>query len=143
MTDEQRPNHEMDGVLECVQKVEKGQIMLVTGQSIIEMELLETTMSSEAQVKFNDLMKRRNCQKLPFDPRLHDRVRQIREGCRQAGIVVPKVGDATHLAYAIHYSVDELHTFDEAHLLPLDGRPQVKELTIRKPPVTQYRIEYP
>ena len=45
--------------------------------------------------------------------------------------------DAIHLATAAWHNVDEFHTFDEDHILPLDGkitRRDGKSLRIKKPP---------
>lgn len=104
----------------------KGEIIIVTAQDPSKKEILLNTMSPEAVRKYNSALRRRTTQFLYYDPAVVDLTGRIREYYKQRGEKVPTSADAEHLAYAIHYKVDEFHTFDKgkkggADLLAMDG----------------------
>jgi len=141
MKDEVRENaQEMGGVYETIAAVERGEILLVCGE-IINQDMIETVMTHEAQAKYYALFKRRKSQLLPDDPRVKKLTREIREYYAVRREPVPKLADATHLAYAIHYQVDEFHTFDH-RLVALDGMVAGHGLRICKPWASQLLIPF-
>ncbi|HEX5759244.1 MAG TPA: PIN domain-containing protein [Thermoanaerobaculia bacterium] len=141
MKDEVRENpQEMGGVYETAAAVERGEILLVCGE-IINEDMIETTMSHEAREKYYGLFPRRKSQLLPDDPRVKRLTREIREFYALRDEPVPKLPDAAHLAYAIHYQVDEFHTFDRK-LLALDGVVAGYPLCICKPEASQLLIPF-
>jgi predicted nucleic acid-binding protein len=147
---EARPNGEINGVLDCVEKVEKGQIILVTYKSITEIEVLEASMSVDAKQKFHQLFLRRNVQYLPHHPRIEVITKEIREYYQREHLAGngKNVGssDAMHLASAIYYQVDAFYTFDDGRgkkergLLELSGNVAGHNLLICKPPFTEMRL---
>lgn len=127
--DENRPNGEMDGVYYFAHKIAQNEIILLTS-TLINVEILQSTLSEEAKGRFNNLFKRRNC--IQADPSI--RIMQLASRIRdyyqnQKGDRTLSTPDSIHLATAIQYGVNELHTFDENEdtsrgwraLIPLNG----------------------
>jgi hypothetical protein len=144
--DEARPNHEMDGVYNCVQDVMEGRTLLVTSTET-QLEVLEAKMSKLARVKFNAIFGRRNVQLLPYDLRVQMLAKSIREYYAADGQKTVTSEDSKHLASAIHFDVDEFHTFDEGKkggrsLLSLDGNVADHPLRICKPPIGQMQMDF-
>lgn len=149
LKNEKRPNHEMDGVYDCVERIKKGNEIMVTS-SETQLEVLEAEMDKKTEEKYINLFKRRQCQILPYDIRVQTLAKEIREYYQRQhiGKGTPSIGteDAKHLASAIHYKVDEFYTFDEGKkgklgLLSLSGNVAGYQLKICKPPVGQMRLE--
>jgi len=145
LKDEKRPNHEMDGIYECVREVEIGKTRLITSV-ITKIEVYEADLSTEVRQKYDALLRRRSVQLLDQDLRISDLGRQIREFYHQQsridGLPELTTPDATHLATAIHYKADGFWTFDNGRhggrsLLSLNGNVAGYPLTICKPRATQ------
>jgi predicted nucleic acid-binding protein len=129
LKNEVRPPGEMDGIVECVEAVERNEIRLITSVQT-RTEVFEANLSDQVKTMYADLLKRRNVQLIDNDLRVSDLARQIREYYAelshrdgQPGITTP---DAVHLATAIHYKADAFYTFDKGDrkarsLLSLDG----------------------
>jgi hypothetical protein len=125
----------MDGVMEVLEKVEKRQASVITSD-FINVEMLPCKFSQEAMNQFNKIFSRRNVQKKGVDNRITAIAQNIRNWKSSL-----KSADAIHLATAIHYEVDELHSFDADDLLPLSGNVAGHPLKICKPTAIQYRLE--
>jgi hypothetical protein len=69
-------------------------------------------------------------------PQIDALTEEVREYYRTRGMKTPKTPDATHLAYALHYGVDEFHTFD-GYLLGMGNSVAGRNLKICKPLVAQ------
>jgi len=150
LKDEQRKPGEMDGVREYVEKAMKGEIVLVTSV-MTKIEVLRCKMPARAEELFAKLLKRRNVRAQPLDIRVADIANQIRDYYQRQSVVdgLPTVStpDATHLATAILYEVDEFHTFDEKDkpdsrgLIPLSGNVAGYNLIICKPESKQLGLD--
>jgi predicted nucleic acid-binding protein len=143
--DEKRPNGEIDGVNYFAEKIAKNEIILLTS-TLINVEILESTLNDEAKTRFNNLFKRRNCIQADADARIMQLASKIRDYYQNQKTVdgnrTLSTPDSIHLATAIQYGVNELHTFDENEdssrkwraLLPLNGMVAGEyPLTICKP----------
>ncbi|MFH2101786.1 MAG: PIN domain-containing protein [Chloroflexota bacterium] len=148
LKDEQRPPGEMDGVLEYVYLVEAKRIKLITS-TLTRTEVFEANLTNDVREKYSKLLSRRNVQLIDADLRVAELARNLREyyqsQSKKDGTSRLTTADAIHLATAIHYRVDEFHTFDDGKkgglsLLSLNGNVAGYQLTIRKPPVSQYRL---
>ncbi len=136
---EQLPNAEMNGVFEIADKIQSNRAILITSQ-LLTVELLPCKMPPHAMDLIERFFKRKNAQKKAVDGRVTQLAQKIRNEH-------PKVSpnDAIHLATAIHYEVDQFHTFDDggkdgSSILSLNGRIGDPPLVICKPPFTQYRL---
>jgi len=148
LKNEQRPLGEMDGVLEYVYLVEAKKVKLITS-TLTRTEVFEANLTSEVREKYSKLLSRRNVQLIDADLRVTELARDLREYYQSQsnidGLPGLTTADAIHLATAIHYKVDEFHTFDNGKkggrsLLSLNGNVAGHHLTICKPPVSQYRL---
>lgn len=151
ITGEQRPNDEMNGVFDCVEKVDNNVINLVTYKDTTEMEVLQANMSDDDKRVFDRLFARRNVIFLGYHPRIQAIAKEIREygeedKKRVKGLKSIGQSDAYHLAAAIHNQVDAFYTFDDGKrskmrsLLSLDGNVAGYKLLICKPPFTEARL---
>jgi predicted nucleic acid-binding protein len=152
--DEKRPNREMDGVNDVAEAITKGHYILLTSV-FTQAEVLNSTLSDEARIKFRGLFQRKNCQMTAADQRVISLSHDLRDHYQKQKAIdsLPSLGtpDAIHLATAILYEVKEFHTFDERDeprkrraLIPLSGNVAGHNLTICKPPIppmVQQRIE--
>lgn len=130
--DEKRPNGEMDGVNYYAEKIAKNEIVLLTS-TLINVEILESTLSDEAKYRFHNLFMRRNCIQADPDVRIMQLASKIRDYYQNQksidGNKTLSTPDSIHIATAIQYNVAELHTFDENEdssrrwraLIPLNG----------------------
>jgi predicted nucleic acid-binding protein len=113
---EKRPNGEMDGVNYFAEKIAKNEIILLTS-TLINVEILESTLNDEAKDRFHNLFKRRNCVQVDADGRIMQLASKIRDYYQNQKSIdrnkTLSTPDSIHLATAIQYSVTEFHTFDE------------------------------
>jgi predicted nucleic acid-binding protein len=145
-----RPDGEFTGVIECVEKVEKNEIILVTSNNVTQAEVLQAEMSETQKLMFEQLLNRRNVQTLPYNSRIPILVKKIREYYQKKKKIDNKNNltypDAEHLATAIHYNVSAFYTFDNGKsskdrgLLSLNGNVAGYPLIICKPPFEQHRL---
>lgn len=147
ITGESRPKEDMDGLRECLEKVEKGEVDLIIS-GMYEVEVLHKS-KPEVADKLIRILRRPNVSIMPVDIRVLQLAGIIRQYYVELkatdGKPALEQSDAIHLATAIHYQVDEFYTFDDGKkksrsLLSLDGNVAGHSLKIRKPPVTQFRI---
>jgi len=142
LTDEQRADRtEMDAIAEVIQRNQRGEVLIVAGP-VMDQELVFSTMTIEAKERFHNALRTRRVQKLPYDPRADAIATEIREYYAALGEKLVETADSLHLGYAIHYQVDQFHTFDDGgrkgrSLLALDGNVAGYRLKICKPPLTQ------
>jgi predicted nucleic acid-binding protein len=123
--------------VEVAQLIDKNQAIVVAS-SIIRIEILACTLSDEAREKLQKWFRRKNFQEIAVDKRIallaHD-IRNFYQQNKQNAINI-KTPDAIHLATAIHYQVNQFHTFDgqrKRGLLRLSGNVAGHNLTICKP----------
>ncbi len=149
ITDEKRPNREMDGVYDIANLTTQNKIILMTTE-LIDLEVEKARIPKEARPVFKSLFSRKNVVLVPRSPRVWDLTNEIvdfylAEFEKGNGKPVTHF-DALHLASAIHYNADAVHTFDDGKrkkgrsLLSLNGDVAGHDLKICKPPVGQMRL---
>lgn len=121
------------GIQDVVDLVEAGQAILVTS-TLIRTEVFLGKLTLEQKQKFAGLLRRKNVEEVAPHMRITDRASTIREKHKI------KTPDAIHLATAILYDVDEMHTMDGWHedgkrdgLLALSGNVADYSLRITEP----------
>lgn len=140
LNDEQRGPGEMDGVREIIDRHRRREVKLVSS-GLTQVEMLESKIPVGIDTAFTNLLKR--MPRLSMDIKIaqlaHDlRDHYAREAVNTGGKTL-STPDAIHLATAIHYRVDEFHTFDEQGssrslgLIPLSGNVGGHKLIICKP----------
>ncbi|MCK4600524.1 PIN domain-containing protein [Candidatus Bipolaricaulota bacterium] len=148
LKDEQRQDHDMDGVYNAVDDTKKGKIVVLTASTTFG-EVRETR-HSEAWEKFERFMQRRNVRVVDIDPRIHALAAELRDFYKSLhardGNGLLKVLDSEHLATALRYKADKFYTFDNGRkgdrsLLSLNGNVAGYDLAICKPPVRQMRLD--
>ncbi len=140
---EPRVNHEMDGVRDCFEKVERGEIVLIVLRNILFQEVQLRTV--EAAKKFSQLMARRTVELPSLDLRIDRIATELRDYYSKNGPKELTKYDSLHLATALHYKADAFYTFDDGKkggisLLSLNGNVAGHPLLICKPPFTQGRL---
>lgn len=138
LKNETLPSGVMEGILGVVEAVRKGNAVLLTSV-VTEQEVLQCKMSPTAEEMFQDFLKRRSIQVISLDRRISKLTRDIRnyyqervdKEKKEKGITTElplSLGDAQHLATAIHYEADEFHTTDDGKkskkyrsILSMDG----------------------
>ncbi len=141
--EEKEPN-EMAGLREIAAKINNHEALLITS-SIIDSEILQCTLDSTAQNMLNQIFKRRNFRKINTTNRVWTLAGEIRDYYQKRKEIdnLPTVTtpDSVHLATAILYEADEMHTYDQNNLTgkrraltPLSGNVAgIYRLTICKP----------
>jgi predicted nucleic acid-binding protein len=126
------------GIQDVVDLVEAGQAILVTS-TLIRTEIFFGKLTLEQKQKFAGLLRRKNVQEVAPHMRITDRASTIREKYNVSGNKI-KTPDAIHLATAIIYEADEMHTMDGYHedgshdgLLALSGNVADSKLLIVAP----------
>ena len=115
----------MDGIEEIVKQVDQNKLTLITSV-VTRTEVLEGKMDDIAKMRFDDLFKRRNVVMISLDHRISDLSHDIRNyyDIRGDKLSTP---DCQHIATAILYEANELHTLDgsgkkkKGKILPLSG----------------------
>jgi len=135
----------MEGIEDTVRRVNDNEVVLVTSV-MTQTEVLESRMTPDAQVKFENVFKRRNVIWINHDTRVGKLSHDIRSYYDQRGIKISSP-DSVHLASALIYDVDVLYTLDgsgkkkRGHLLPLDGNVAGRKLKIAKPYKSQLSLK--
>jgi len=143
ITGENRPNQEMDGVYDCVEKIMSGQVLLIILRDILFEEVQLRT--PEAVDRFRKLMMRKGIEIPSKDLRIERLANEIRSYYDVNGPKKLPEKDSLHLATAIHYKANAFYTFDEGrkgglNLLSLNGNVAGYPLIVCKPPVIQTRL---
>ena len=121
----------MQGLAEVVSMIDKKEAILITSV-VSRTEVLESTLTTKNRGAFDELFKRTNCKLVDLNAPISELAHNIREYYRQQGKKL-KTPDCQHLGTAIIYKCDELHTFDEGDMLPLNGNIAGHNLVICKP----------
>lgn len=136
LNDEDRKSGEMDGVREVIARHRRREVRLCTSV-LTQVEVLQSKIPAGLDPLFLDLMKR--ITRISFDTKIATIAHGIRDHYAKAGGKLLTTPDAIHIATAIHYRVDEFHTFDNnggtktLGLLPLSGDVAGHRLKICKP----------
>jgi predicted nucleic acid-binding protein len=140
LNDEERKAGEMDGVREVIARHKRREVRLVTSV-LTRVEVLQARIPAGVGTSFTDLLKRMT--QLGIDTKVASLAHDLREhyviNAATYGGKTLSTPDAIHLATAIHYRVDEFHTFDNGGsgkhlgLLPLSGDVGGHRLKICKP----------
>jgi predicted nucleic acid-binding protein len=132
------PDSVWQGIKDVAELTEIGQVILVTS-TLIRPEIFMGRLSTQQKQNFSDLLRRKNVQEVAPHIRIADRASAIREKHNVLGNRI-KTPDAIHLATAIIYEVDEMHTMDGYHddghrdgLLALSGNVADYKLLITMP----------
>lgn len=132
LKDEKRKSGEMEGLAEVVSMVDRMEAVMITSV-VTRTEVLESTLTDENRGTFDKIFKRTNCKLVDLNAPISDLAHDIREHYRAATNKNIKTPDCQHLATAIAYNCDELHSFDEDDLLPLSGNVAGHKLIVCKP----------
>lgn len=127
---------ELAGLRHWEHEIRSGDVLMVSGENILRQEILAGAMPQDEAERFHALTRRRSVQLLPYDPRAEELAAKIREFYKKNREKTPRTPDAIHVAYALHYEVDEFHTYDGL-LLDLNGSVAGRPLRICKPLVDQ------
>jgi predicted nucleic acid-binding protein len=148
INNEKRPNNEMDGVYDCIDKIEKGQIRMMILRDLLFEEVELRTL--EAAQKLRMIMKRGGIELPSKDVRIERLAKELCDYYDNHGPKPMGEKDALHLATAIHYRANAFYTFDSGgkrnniSLLSMNGNVAgIYPLLICKPPVTQWRLFKP
>jgi predicted nucleic acid-binding protein len=131
---EDRAPGEMEGAKAVATAVDRGDAGLLTSV-LTRTEILDGKIPEHALDLLDNLFKKPNLQRADVTQSISDAAHDIRNNLHLAGRKM-QVPDAIHLATALIYRVDELHTFD-GELLDLDGHPLTNGVRIVKPSTRQ------
>lgn len=137
LKDEQRPDGEMDGVRDFLERGKRGEILILTSVLTLT-EVLEASIPSATSDALQDLFRRRSFRLLNINRPIAALAAELRRSFRDKGAKLA-TPDAIHLASAIQYDVTAFHTFDNGGssksvgLLELDGDVAGHKLRICKP----------
>jgi predicted nucleic acid-binding protein len=149
---ENRDPNDMAGVQEQIDRFENGEISIATCVvTLCEMLDLKTKLSAVNYKKLQQTFYRRDLIRIAVDIRVAEITRELRDFYYaqhlRDGFPTLELGDAIHLAAAIHYGVTEFATFDERDskkpskprrgLLSLNGNVGGHNLIIVKPYTTR------
>jgi predicted nucleic acid-binding protein len=104
------PASVITGIQDVVYEVEIGEAILFTS-AMTRGEIFWGQLNLDQKTMWTRLMQRTNVTEISADPRVTDRLSQIREYHKARGQRV-QTPDATHLATAILYRADEFQTMD-------------------------------
>ena len=140
MKDEKRKPGEMEGLAEVVAMVDARECFIVTSVNT-RGEVLDSSLSSDAQERFKRLFYHPTFTFADVSLPISELASKIRDYYKnQKPSISVKLPDATHLATAIIYRVDEFHTFDEADLIRFNGNVAGYPLKICKPSARQKKL---
>lgn len=128
LKDEERKAGDMDGIREVIQRLKRRDARVMTSV-LTTVEVLAARIPVGIESPFKGLLKRVN--QVSMDIRVASLAHDLRNYYVIAGRSI-KTPDAIHLATAIHYRVEEFHTFDD-QLLSLSRDVGGHRLTICKP----------
>jgi predicted nucleic acid-binding protein len=134
ITNEQRPDNEMLGVQEVINQVAGKQIQLVTSV-IAETEIFELGLTIENLEKIKQVLRNPNyCVQVNVDPMVARTARIIRELAKKEANRRIRTPDALHIATAMTVGCEAMHSFDDRHMLNLNGQHGIS-VQIIKPPL--------
>jgi predicted nucleic acid-binding protein len=143
LKDEQRKAGEMDAVKDVLERFKRRELTLMTSAITIA-EISVAKVSSGTYTLLDDVMQRSNFSRIAVDSKIAKLARDLRDHylSKDPTAMTLSVPDAIHVASAIMYRANEMHTFDESNnnkqkwlgLIPLSGNVGGHGLTICKPP---------
>lgn len=147
---EKRKPGEIEGIQEQVEQFERDEIFLATSVlSLTEMLDLQNKLSAAGQRKFQGFFRHPKLVRIAADLRVAELARDLRDYYflqhQQDGLPTIELGDAIHLASALHLRVNRFMTFDERDsknpkhprrgLINLSGNVAGHKLKIERPMV--------
>lgn len=133
ISSEKRPNNEMLGVESVLSEVSAGRIRIVTSV-ITEIEVFKSLRDPVKREIFQSVLRNpTHCLWVNVDPGVAQRATIIRDLSEKDGRVIA-TPDAIHIASAEMTKCDEIHSFDDRHMLRINGLYQISARII-KPPV--------
>ena len=138
LKNETRPNQEMEGVEYCINRLSNNEIKAITSVNTLTEILPGTFPAGSYDLFMRTVARRRNFEFIGTDIRIATLAQDIRNYYHSLNKNI-ETPDTNHLATAIHNNVDALYTFDEKHLLPLNGNVAGHHLIICKPPLSSQR----
>jgi len=139
ITDEKRPPGEMEGLSEIIEEMEKGEAVIVTSVMTAN-EVFEYNLTSEQKQRLESTLKNPDIALVNVNLRISEKGRELREFYHQQKHAL-KLPDSIHLATALLFEVNKLHTFDDK-LLRYDGNVMGKNLKICKPMSKQPKLNF-
>lgn len=136
--DEKRPAGEMQGLAEIVREIDAGKVILMTS-TISLGEVLAGDLTEEQRERYESSLKKPTIVSITPDARISAEAGRIREFYRKKGWSVG-LEDAIHLASALLWKADELHTFDEK-LLRFNGNIMGRAIRVCKPQGRQASLD--
>jgi predicted nucleic acid-binding protein len=136
LKDKERNLGEMDGVRELIARCRRGEVKIMTSV-LTSVEVLAARIPVGMDTHFAGLMKR--ISRANVDTKVASLAHDLRNHYARKGGKNLSAPDAIHLATAVHYRADQLHTFDEVGsrrslgLIPLSGDVGGHKLRICKP----------
>jgi predicted nucleic acid-binding protein len=108
-----KDENEMLGVLQVAEQFQQSKVIIMTS-TITRIEVLSSHLSDEQKQTFQKVFMRSNFQEHAVDIRVANIAHNIRDHYIQnrPSKISVKTPDSIHLATAIHYKADEMHTFD-------------------------------
>jgi predicted nucleic acid-binding protein len=126
---------------------------IIITSTITSIEVLSCRMTFEEEANFKKLFRYNNHLKYDVDARIAEKARSLRDDLLREQDRVLSTPDAIHLATAILYGANEMHTFDDGQtksggkksvsLLKLDNDPLIAGLIIRRPQAEQITLFHP
>lgn len=150
LKNEKRPDPtDMQAVQDIIEKVQKREITIITS-TITQTEIAACKVGKGALTTFDDLLKRKNLQRISVDIKIAKIARELRDYYQSEAYTLGADGkrigsktfttaDAIHIATAIINKAEALYTFDD-FLISLSGNVGGYNLKIQKPPVGQMRL---
>jgi len=149
LLDEKRPNDEMQGVRDCLDRVEANEVLIFSGDVLLTLEVVALKQKPEHRRALAEFQRRRNVRIMTVnDPRIAELNADLKAHYRKLNSTDKKgdLGeiDSIHLATAIHYQADAFYTFDAGQkggrsLLSLSGNLGGHKLRVCKPPLTPFK----
>ncbi len=149
---------EMAAIQEQVERFHNGEVVLATSVlTLSEMLDLKNKMSADAHRKFQRFFRRPDVVRIAVDIRVAELTQRLRDFYllqnKTDGLPTLELGDALHLASAIHYKVNEFVTLDvrdskkpsrrKRGILPLSGNVAGFNLVVSKPTMLKKQIPLP
>ncbi|BBM89209.1 hypothetical protein COTS27_00904 [Spirochaetota bacterium] len=127
---------DLKAVQQIIDKVKKRELTVITS-TITQVEVAACKVGKPILSKFDDLLKRKNLQRISVDIKTANMARELRDAYNSASFKSKSNTftplDAIHLATAILNRVNNFYTFDN-ELINHSNSNKIYNLTIGKPP---------
>ncbi len=128
-----RTNAELAGLREVAALADAGEAYIITS-GLTTAEVLNRQDDQTIRDRFRLIFERKHYRQIESNQTIYEKAADLRTQYKANKLKAP---DATHLATAVLYHVDEMHTFDEDHLIALSGHQGIGGLKICKPSAIQ------